>query len=101
MKLAGPPAVTHAPRGPSDSEVLAALRSYAREVGAPPTIRGWSAQRRRPGVKLICTRFGSWGAALDHAGISRRLAEPWAGTSVVLPVCDSRLVLLHRLLGDC
>jgi len=79
LKLAGLPAVTPAPRGPSDSEVLAALRSYAREVGATPTVRAWSAQRRRPGVKLIRNRFGSWGAALDHAGIARQPALPGPG----------------------
>lgn len=71
LTLAGLPPPAPPPRGPSDSEILAALRSYVREVGAAPTIRAWTAERRRPGVKLIRSRFGSWAAALDHAGIAQ------------------------------
>jgi Homing endonuclease associated repeat len=71
LTLAGLPAPAPTQQRPSDSEVLAALRSYAREVGAAPTIRAWTADRRRPGVKLIRSRFRSWAAALDHAGIAR------------------------------
>jgi hypothetical protein len=71
LQLAGLPAAKLAPRGATDSEILEALRAYAQEAGTAPTIRAWAAQRRRPGVKLIRSRFGSWAAALERAGIGR------------------------------
>ena len=72
LELAGLPAPTPAPRGPSDSDILATLSSYAREVGSAPTIRAWKQERRQPGIKLIRSRFGSWSAALERAGIDKR-----------------------------
>jgi Homing endonuclease associated repeat len=71
LELAGLPPPDRTPRGPSDDEILDALRAYRRERGAPPTIREWNEQHRRPGFKLIRGRFGSWTAALARAGIAR------------------------------
>ena len=65
LELAGLP---H--RGPGDSELLDALRKYRREFGVAPTSRAWQEARRRPGVKMIRARFGSWSAALQLAGIT-------------------------------
>jgi hypothetical protein len=71
LELAELPPPDPAPRGPSDDEILEALRAYRREWGAPPTIREWNERHRRPGFKLIRGRFGSWTAALARAGIAR------------------------------
>ena len=64
LELAGLPG-----REPTDSELLDALRGYRHEFGVAPTIRSWQEAGRRPGVKLIRDRFGSWSAALQQAGL--------------------------------
>jgi hypothetical protein len=59
-----------APRGPSDDGVIAAPREHRDELDVAPKMATWRKQRRRPGVKLIRNRFGTWEQALARAGIS-------------------------------
>jgi hypothetical protein len=70
IELAELPVAQPAPRGPSDDGVIAALREYRDELDVAPTMAAWRKQRRRPGVKLIRNRFGTWDQALARAGIS-------------------------------
>jgi hypothetical protein len=70
IELAELPVPQRAPRGPSDDGVIAALREYRDELDVALTMAAWRKQHRRPGVKLIRNRFGTWGQAIAQAGIS-------------------------------
>jgi hypothetical protein len=68
------------------AEIVAALRAWIAETGAPPTTSEWDSgeraaakwQRERdrwPSAQLVRSRFGSWDAALRAAGYRGR----WRG----------------------
>jgi transcriptional regulator with XRE-family HTH domain len=69
----------------TEQRILAAIKEWAAETGAPPRVRDWSpahaperharAQRftsepgRWPSASVVSARFGSFRAAIEHAGL--------------------------------
>jgi hypothetical protein len=57
----------------TNEHLLSMLRAYATAAGAPPTGAGWNvAYPEGPDERTVARRFGSWGAALEAAGLQRR-----------------------------
>jgi hypothetical protein len=57
------------PPGVPADEALEAIRRFLEEFGQRPTARTWAATGMRPCEKTIRTRFGSFRAAIQAAGI--------------------------------
>ncbi|MGO9976907.1 MAG: homing endonuclease associated repeat-containing protein [Solirubrobacteraceae bacterium] len=76
-------------RGPDRDHIIARLRAYEREHGAPPSVSEWRRRRLRPGVKPIYRQFGSWPAALAAAGLQspailrKQAASQWGEAEII------------------
>jgi hypothetical protein len=72
LALAGIPPIQRQLPGPDRREIAQALRAYQRQHGVAPTVTAWQRDQLTPSVKVIYRRFGSWPAALTHAGLATR-----------------------------
>jgi hypothetical protein len=54
----------------TEEEMILSLQECAEELAHPPTEREWNASGRRPGLRTLQKRFGSFNAAKEKAGLS-------------------------------
>ena len=58
----------------STDDIVAALQHEAARLGRPPYGNEWLTLNRRPSQATIYRRFGTWGKALEAAGLAREEA---------------------------
>jgi len=64
--------------------IIAALKGWAQRYGAAPAAANWKrAGSDHPSATTVCTRFGSWSAALVVAELERWPARRWHAQQIV------------------
>lgn len=80
----------------TDDDLVAALQQHAAALGRTPSERDWVADRPAGAATIVTyrTRFGSWPAALDAAGLQRNppslhRSQPTTAEATVSPAVDA------------
>jgi len=87
-EMAGLPVVRPLQRGWTREELIRALRAAARRLGGTPMARDWNrlaAELGWPHSATVARRLGagSWGRAIDEAGLARRPRSAWTAEQVI------------------